>query len=160
VAVRVQKTLTVPAGATALEAAYEVDNVGAAAVVADFAVETCWGTTGPDALVAPVFASGGGTPPPGQTSRVGEARQFDGVGGFALADARWLLTAAVGASAAGAPRLWVAPIEVVSASEAGFERTFQGVSLIVVWPLRLNAGARWTARLSFSIDESGRASGQ
>jgi hypothetical protein len=50
-----------------------------------------------------------------------------------------------------APRLWVVPIEVVSASEAGFERTFQGASLLAVWPLRLEPGATWEARLSFGI---------
>jgi alpha-amylase len=160
VAVRVQKTLTVPAGATALEAAYEVTNAGAAAVVADFAVETCWATTGPDALVVPIAGAGtGGAPGAGEPSPAGQARQCDDASGFALTDPLWRATATVDTAGA-RPRLWVAPIEVVSASEAGFVRTFQGVSLILVWPLRLEAGARWTARLSFSIDESERASGQ
>ncbi|MDR7455720.1 MAG: DUF1926 domain-containing protein [Armatimonadota bacterium] len=173
VPVRVAKTLTVPAGLSALEVVYEVTNAGAAAVAADFAVETCWGTSGPDALVAPIAAAAGaGRPGAGQASpadegthtgeatRVGDLRQCADVGGFVLADPRWRATAIVHAASDARPRLWIVPIEVVSASEAGFERTFQGVSVLVVWPLALEAGARWEARLSFAIDESPAARGQ
>jgi hypothetical protein len=49
------------------------------------------------------------------------------------------------------PRLWVVPIEVVSASEAGFERTFQGASLAGVWALRLEPGTTWGTRIAFDV---------
>jgi alpha-amylase len=42
---------------------------------------------------------------------------------------------------------WWAPIETVSNSEAGFERIYQGSSLLLSWPLRLEAGARTVVRV-------------
>jgi alpha-amylase len=36
--------------------------------------------------------------------------------------------------------LWSYPIEAVSNSEGGFERTYQGVCLMLLWPLRLAPG--------------------
>ena len=36
--------------------------------------------------------------------------------------------------------LWFYPIEAVSNSEGGFERTYQGVCLMLLWPLRLAPG--------------------
>ncbi|MGQ0549815.1 MAG: alpha-amylase/4-alpha-glucanotransferase domain-containing protein, partial [Armatimonadota bacterium] len=47
--------------------------------------------------------------------------------------------------------LWVVPIEVVSASEAGFERSFQGASLWFLWPLRLDPGGVWDGRISCAL---------
>jgi alpha-amylase len=41
-----------------------------------------------------------------------------------------------------AAELWWAPVETVSNSEAGFERVYQGMGLLVGWPLRLAAGGR------------------
>jgi alpha-amylase len=41
-----------------------------------------------------------------------------------------------------AAELWWAPVETVSNSEAGFERVYQGMGLLVSWPLRLAAGGR------------------
>ena len=39
--------------------------------------------------------------------------------------------------------LWKLPIETVSNSEGGFERVYQGTSLIARWPLSLASGATW-----------------
>ena len=38
---------------------------------------------------------------------------------------------------------WWSPIETVSNSESGFERVYQGSSLLFSWPVRLGAGERW-----------------
>ena len=40
------------------------------------------------------------------------------------------------------------PIETISNSEAGFERVYQGSEMLVTWPVRLAAGATFTASLS------------
>lgn len=42
-----------------------------------------------------------------------------------------------------ATSLWKLPIETVSNSEGGFERVYQGTSLIARWPLTLESGATW-----------------
>jgi hypothetical protein len=39
---------------------------------------------------------------------------------------------------------WWAPVETVSNSEGGFERTYQGSGLLLSWPLRLEAGGTRT----------------
>jgi hypothetical protein len=42
---------------------------------------------------------------------------------------------------------WISPIETVSNSEAGFELVYQGSATLLVEPLRLRAGERWTIRI-------------
>ncbi|MBI3404698.1 MAG: DUF1926 domain-containing protein [Acidobacteria bacterium] len=46
---------------------------------------------------------------------------------------------------------WITPIETVSESEEGFERVYQGSQILAVWPLELEAGATWKARLRLHI---------
>jgi hypothetical protein len=43
------------------------------------------------------------------------------------------------------------PIETVSNSEAGFERVYQGSTLVLTWPLRLAPGASGTVRVRHAI---------
>jgi alpha-amylase len=43
---------------------------------------------------------------------------------------------------------WWAPIETVSNSEAGFERSYQGGALLLSWPVRLAPGDRWTRTIT------------
>jgi alpha-amylase len=38
---------------------------------------------------------------------------------------------------------WWAPIETISNSEAGFERVYQGSSLLLSWPVTLEPGEAW-----------------
>jgi alpha-amylase len=42
---------------------------------------------------------------------------------------------------------WIAPIDTISNSEAGFERVYQGSALVLTWPLDLAAGARISVRV-------------
>ncbi|MBI3751581.1 MAG: DUF1926 domain-containing protein [Chloroflexi bacterium] len=53
----------------------------------------------------------------------------------------------VATSAEPAADAWWAPIETVSNSEDGFERVYQGSALLVSWPVELEPGATWSARL-------------
>ncbi len=139
--IRVEKTLAIPAGRETLEVTYRVSNRSGLTVAADLAVETNWGTTGPDATVVAGADS----------YRVGGARRIPDASAFTLRDETWRLAVSATVESPQPPDLWVMPIEVVSASEAGFERTFQGVSLLTVWPLRLVPGAAWEARLTYEI---------
>ncbi|MDR7417602.1 MAG: DUF1926 domain-containing protein, partial [Armatimonadota bacterium] len=141
VPVRVEKTLTVPAGRTDLGVSYRVTNDSGEALVADFAVETNWGTMGPDATVV-VGAD---------AFRVGDTREIADTGAFTLRDEGWRLAVSTTIDAPLAPRLWVVPLEVVSASEAGYERTYQGVSLVTVWSMRLPPGAAWEASIGVVV---------
>jgi alpha-amylase len=49
---------------------------------------------------------------------------------------------------------WWAPIETISSSEAGFERSCQGSSLLFSWPLRLDPGGRTTVAVRHEIEAS------
>lgn len=53
--------------------------------------------------------------------------------------------------APGAREFWIAPIETVSESEEGFERVYQGSQILAVWPLQLEAGSSWAARLTLRV---------
>ncbi len=44
--------------------------------------------------------------------------------------------------------VWWAPVETVSNSEAGFERVYQGLGILVSWPLSLAPGASRTATIA------------
>ena len=46
---------------------------------------------------------------------------------------------------------WVGPIETVSNSEAGFELVYQGSSALLVEPLRLAPGRRWTLHIAHQV---------
>jgi hypothetical protein len=60
---------------------------------------------------------------------------------------------AVRAAAEPAADAWWSPIETVSNSESGFERVYQGSSLLLSWPLRLDPGEarRFSVRQAVSV---------
>ncbi|MBI4319824.1 MAG: DUF1926 domain-containing protein [Chloroflexi bacterium] len=52
-------------------------------------------------------------------------------------------------------RLWRFPIEAVSNSEGGFERTHQGGCTLLSWPLRLDAGQSWDVEMRWVAKTKG-----
>ncbi|MBI5629130.1 MAG: DUF1926 domain-containing protein, partial [Candidatus Rokubacteria bacterium] len=44
-----------------------------------------------------------------------------------------------------------APVETVSISEAGFERIYQGSSILLAWPVRLPRGGIWELALDIVV---------
>ena len=46
---------------------------------------------------------------------------------------------------------WIAPIETVSNSEAGFELVYQGSATDLAWPLRIAAGERFAIRIEQAV---------
>lgn len=51
-----------------------------------------------------------------------------------------------------AAQLWYFPIETISDSEKGMERTYQGVSLTFLWRLTLPPGRSWDVRWTLTIE--------
>ncbi len=136
--VRIEKTFAVPPGQASLEVAYKVTNRSTRSLRADFAVETNWGVSGPAAsfLIDEGRAVRRG---------VGELFLAGTSASVVIDDPEWAFRVRVGFPAAS---VWGSPIEVVSASEAGFERTFQGASLLLVWPLSLEPEEAWETRVT------------
>jgi alpha-amylase len=52
-----------------------------------------------------------------------------------------------------AATFWRFPVETVSQSEGGFERTYQGSSVTAVWPLSLKANASAHCSVSLSVEQ-------
>ena len=46
--------------------------------------------------------------------------------------------------------LWRFPLETISNSETGFERNYQGTTLLFWWPLSLQPGQTWS--VDFNLD--------
>ena len=116
-----------------------LENLGDRALVARLGIE--WATT---------MLGGGGSPDAwwsieGVEARHDAAREATGVKVLGQGN-RWLRTS-IETEVAPAADAWIAPIETVSNSEAGFERVYQGSAWLVSWPVTLPPGGRWSVRL-------------
>ena len=47
---------------------------------------------------------------------------------------------------------WIAPIETVSDSEAGFERVYQGSQILIVWPEEFTKGTPWRGQMTLDVE--------
>jgi 4-alpha-glucanotransferase len=68
-----------------------------------------------------------------------------------IAAANEFLGVAIETTTDHAVEAWIAPIETVSNSEAGFELVYQGSAALFVEPLRLRAGERWALRIVHEV---------
>jgi hypothetical protein len=132
--VLVRKTVTVKEDESGLQADYVLRNVGGEELNTAFAVEfnfSLLAGNSPDryfevpghSLKDSNFASAG------ELNNVQEVRMVDEWLGY-------VLTLSFGEKAA----LWRFPVETVSQSEAGYERVFQGSSVVPVWRVTLRPG--------------------
>ena len=118
-----------------------LENTGSVEVAAELAIE--W----------PVMLLGGGANPAAWYEVAGErsahdgSGQRDGVG--SLASGNDYIGIRLTTSLEPAARVWWSPIETISNSEFGFERTYQGSALVALWPISLAAGER----IEVSLDQ-------
>jgi len=109
-----------------------VENRGSVEVAADLAIE--W----------PVMLLGGGANPAAWYEVGGEHSAHDGQGERAalttLRSGNDYIGIVLTTSIQPAATVWWSPIETVSNSEFGFERTYQGSALVALWPIRLEPG--------------------
>ncbi len=123
--VRVIKSLTVPAGSAEAVFGYQVENTGGREVKLHFAVEFNL------AVEDPALAGIGG---------------MKKVNGLIIQD-RWCgLKADYRLSEE--TELWHFPVEAVSESECGLEKTYQQLCLVFNWQLSLKAGEDWRVEIS------------
>ena len=65
--------------------------------------------------------------------------------------------AGVSLHAPGARAFWIAPIETISESEAGFERIYQGSQIAAIWLVPIQSGGEWSTSFTlkaFALDRS------
>ncbi len=148
VPVRAEKRIEVAGGRRSPTLTLDVtlENLGTTPVNGLLAVE--WATTmlGGGANPAAYYVLDGERVPHDSTgSRAGVASLHSGNEYVGL-DVTTTLTPAADA--------WIAPIETVSNSEAGFERVYQGSALVLTWPLDLAPGARTSVRVEHLVSTS------
>jgi alpha-amylase len=131
--IRVEKQFLVDLHRPRLRTVYRVTNAGPVPAAGRFGVEMSWAVTDPQAPLAV----------DGQASPARETVIATG-GRLTIRDQGW-----PGAVAVTFPRadVWRFPLETVSNSEAGFERTFQGVISISSWLIDLEPSAALTITL-------------
>ena len=92
---------------------------------------------------------GGGGNPEAWWELDGERTSHDGTAAAAnirrLAQGNGWLGVELSTTCEPAGDAWIAPIETISNSEAGFERVYQGSAFLISWPVRLAPGERWSA---------------
>ncbi len=79
-------------------------------------------------------------------------QEFEPVSGWEKVDPHlyWKLNADFSEPAG----LWIIPLETVSNSESGYEKTFQGVTVLPHWKLSLDAGKSFERTLSFRLSKT------
>jgi len=126
--VRIEKRFSAEGKTALLRVTYRVTNRGAGPLRALFGVETSWGITDPQ---SPVQVDG--------TSRPArEPAVVDAAERVELTDYGWPAPVVLTFPRAA---VWRFPLETVSNSEAGFERTFQGLTCVCLWTLALEPDA-------------------
>jgi alpha-amylase len=144
-AVRVSKVIDIGGGrdTPTLRVRLAVENRSEATLTARIGLE--WGIT---------MLGGGGNPAAwleidgvrGRHDAAGEASAVDG-----LAQGNDYIGVEVESAVSPAADAWWAPIETISNSEDGFERTYQGLSLLLSWPVALRAGESWSAVVDHAV---------
>ncbi len=127
--------------APAIRLQVNLANTGSVEVSAELAIE--W----------PVMLLGGGANPAAWYDLAGERSAHDGSGQHdgvsSLTSGNDYIGIRLNTSLDPAARVWWSPIETISNSEFGFERTYQGSALVALWPIRLAAGER----IEVSLDQ-------
>ncbi len=136
--VQVEKTIAVQPGSDSLQVTYTVTNSSGAVLRTRFGIETNWGFAGGNEHHTYLETEGG-------RYRLDEIAEKEAVAHFSLISELWDIR--VGIHLGQPATLWCFPLEGVSASEAGFERNYQGTTLMAWWPLALHPGEAWHTTL-------------
>lgn len=140
---RVEKKIVVEPGQPGFIANYTVTNLGDAPLSARFGIETNWGLSGGDAAEGAYTLYAGGV-----LHRLNAIQAEAGAREVAVVIeklGRALLRTSEPAE------WWQFPLETVSLSEAGFERGYQGTTLMAHWPLSLQPGESLKLKVQINL---------
>ena len=144
----VEKKIVVEAGSAAFDVFYAVTNTGADKITARFGMETNWGISGGDeAEGSYTLYAGGVLQRLNALEAVGSSRD---VAVVVERVGRGLIRSSETAD------WWQFPLETISLSEAGFERNYQGTTLMAHWPLALEPGGAWKCKIHFELVKSAK----
>ncbi|HVB74473.1 MAG TPA: alpha-amylase/4-alpha-glucanotransferase domain-containing protein [Ktedonobacteraceae bacterium] len=140
--VHVTKTLFIPPGEEELSVHYLIENKGATRLQTRFGCEWNFNLLGGGSNGQAYYRVDGRDLENGHFDSTGEVTE---VSSFHIGN-QWIQQD-IAFSLSEAATLWRFSIDIVSGSEAGFERTHQGSSLTLLWPLVLEAGQTWQVEI-------------
>jgi hypothetical protein len=121
----------------------EIENLGTTPIDARIGIE--WTTT----------MLGGGGNPAAWWEIAGERGTHDGSGSAeavtTLAQGNDAIGIAIATAVSDPATAWWAPVETISNSEGGVERSYQGSGLLLSWPLALAPGGRWFVSVTQAV---------
>jgi alpha-amylase len=143
VPLRIEKRLALEPGDANLTVTYSVINTGTQPVTARFGVETNWGILGGDREGA-YYEMGQ------QLFPLASEGELGGVARLLMVSRPLGMEIKMAFSRDAV--VWRFPIETVSNSDAGFERSYQGSCLLAHWPLDLGPSQDWRVDLHFRLE--------
>jgi len=144
VPVRVEKTVTAEAGSNGLRVDYRLLQQGKEPATVRFGVEINWGIVGGDSEHASLQLRSNGGEETCSLNNFGERR---GITALSVTSTLPDLNGLISLSPWPPATLWHFPLEVVSNSEAGYERVYQGTCTLLWWEVRLEPDHPWEATL-------------
>jgi len=145
--VTVEKRLRIDPGSDRMLVDYEITAGDGKALATRFGVELNWGLAGGnDAHTSVTIGS--------QRFSLGEIGENDDVTETTIASDLWGIEIVTRTDRAAT--LWRFPLETVSASEGGFERNYQGTTMMLWWPINIIAKGRWRVAFEFALKYSQR----
>jgi alpha-amylase len=144
----IEKKIIVEAGKPGFDVQYTLTNTGAEPLTARFGVETNWGIAGGDEAEGAYILFAGG-----DLQRLNAIEATPQAKNVAVV-IEWIGRSLLKASEAAT--WWQFPLETISLSEAGFERTYQGTTLMAHWPLTLEPNGVWKVKLQFELVTSAK----
>lgn len=139
----IEKKIIVESGEPGFSVAYTLTNTGSEPLIARFGIETNWGISGGEVPEGAYTLFAGGV-----LQRLNALAATPNAKEVAVVKeklGRALLRASEPAD------WWQFPLETISLSEAGFERTYQGTTLLAHWPLELDPGGVLKLRLQLNL---------
>jgi 4-alpha-glucanotransferase len=147
---RVSKHLTITSGERVFTVDYTLTNTAEVPLSLRFGVESTIGFDGGDSDYCYFVVNGEKDGHLGLTTSYEDVRSFQ-LGTFI----RWF---EVDVTLEHPAALWRFPLMPVTMSEAGFERVHQGAVLMPLYTLRIEPGATWQTRLTFTVRDNVDAS--
>ncbi len=144
--VRIEKTIDLEAGSPELTVSYRVTGLDDISANLRFGVELNWGIVGGDSHHGYLAV---GADRRSLNTFAGDAEISTLTVGSTLPDLAGEVKLHLGRPA----NLWYFPLEVVSNSEAGYERVYQGTCTLLWWDMLLEPGRPWEAELTLTLTE-------
>ena len=140
------KRYTTQAGSRKLSVSYQISNLGQSILMTRFGTETNWGLAGGNDEHT-VFQT------ENKIGRLGEIVSEDSTGKWEIDSGLWDIR--IETSASRKFEIWRFPLETISLSEGGYERNYQGTTILMWWPIKISPGEQWDVTIDFELSRSG-----